>query len=108
MVRDLAAMRPRERGRVVRELAAGEHLTPSGERVRVSRVTLDRWSRAWREGGFQALVPAAREGVPRTPAGVLELAVAPRSCINLTAPRGDRGAETSAATGRMRVADTRN
>ena len=42
----------------------------------VSRVTLDRWVRAWREGGFEALVPTAREGVPRTPVGVLELAVA--------------------------------
>lgn len=76
LVRDLATMRPRERGRAVRELAAGEHLTPWGERVTVSRVTLDRWSRAWREGGFQALMPVAREGVPRTSAGVLELAVA--------------------------------
>jgi putative transposase len=47
-----------------------------GEWVRVSRVTLDRWVRAWREGGFEALVPAAREGVPRTDQGLLELAVA--------------------------------
>lgn len=76
LVRDLAMMRPRARGRAVRELAAREHLTPWGERVTVSRVTLDRWRRAWREGGFEALVPTAREGVPRTPVGVLELAVA--------------------------------
>jgi putative transposase len=76
LVRDLATMRPRARGRAVRELAACEHLTPWGERVTVSRVTLDRWRRAWREGGFEALVPTAREGVPRTPVGVLELAVA--------------------------------
>ena len=76
LVRDLDAMRPRERGRAVRELAARRHLTPWGERVRVSRVTLDRWRRMWRAGGFEALVPPAREGVPRTPAAVLELAVA--------------------------------
>jgi putative transposase len=76
LVRELDAMRPRERGRAVRQLAASEHLTPGGERVRVSRVTLDRWRRAWRAGGFEALVPPAREGVPRTPAAVLELAVA--------------------------------
>ena len=69
-------MSPRWRGLAVRELAAREHLTPWGERVRVSRVTLDRWVRAWRDGGFEALVPAAREGVPRTDAGLLELAVA--------------------------------
>jgi putative transposase len=76
LVRDLASMRPRARGRAMRELAAREHLTPWGERVRVSRVTLGRWLRAWRAGGFEALLPAAREGVPRTPAGVLGLAVA--------------------------------
>jgi putative transposase len=76
LVRELDAMRPRERGRAVRGLAASEHLTPWGERVRVSRVTLDRWRRAWRAGGFEALVPPAREGVPRTPVAVLELAVA--------------------------------
>lgn len=76
IVCELAAMSPRSRGRAVRELAGREHLTPWGERVRISRVTLDRWSRAWREGGFDALVPAAREGVPRTPTGLLELAVA--------------------------------
>ncbi|MGA2166308.1 MAG: DDE-type integrase/transposase/recombinase [Solirubrobacteraceae bacterium] len=76
MVRDVASMSPGQRGLAVRELAAREHLTPWGEWVRVSRVTLDRWVRAWREGGFEALVPAAREGVPRTDQGLLELAVA--------------------------------
>jgi putative transposase len=76
LVCELASMSPRARGRAVRELAGREHLTPWGERVRVSRVSLDRWVRAWREGGFDALVPTAREGVPRTPAGLLELAVA--------------------------------
>jgi transposase InsO family protein len=60
----------------MRELAAREHLTPWGERVPVSRVTLGRWLRAWRQGGFEALLPAAREGALRTPAGTLELAVA--------------------------------
>lgn len=76
LVRELDAMRPRERGRAVRQLAARWHLTPWGEQVRVSRKTLDRWRCRWRQGGFEALVPPAREGVPRTPAAVLELAVA--------------------------------
>jgi putative transposase len=76
LVCELAALTPRARGRAVRELAGREHLTPWGERVRVSRVTLDRWVRALREGGFDALVPPAREGMPRTPASLLELAVA--------------------------------
>jgi putative transposase len=74
IVCELAAMSPRARGRAVRELAGRELLTPWGERVSVSRVTLDRWVRALREGGFDALVPTARDGVPRTPAGLLELA----------------------------------
>jgi len=42
----------RQRGRLVRELAAMEHTGPRGERVRVSRASLDRWIRAWRAGGF--------------------------------------------------------
>ena len=45
------------RGRLVREIAAREHTDPAGRRVRVSRDTLDRWIRAWRRGGFDALVP---------------------------------------------------
>jgi putative transposase len=65
-----------ERGVLVRALAATEHAGPCGERVRVSRPTLDRWIRAWRGGGFDALVPSPRAPAPRTPAQVLELAVA--------------------------------
>jgi putative transposase len=60
-----------ERGEVVRELAGVDHVGPDGTRVRVGRSTLDRWIRAWRAGGFEALVPAARQGVWRTPAEVL-------------------------------------
>lgn len=68
----------RERGRLVRALAAQDHVGPGGERVRVSRNTLDRWIRAYRAGDFEALCPDPRVGVPRTPAEVLELAVALR------------------------------
>jgi putative transposase len=71
-----AALRPRQRGVVVRGLAAGEHTTPWGERVVVSRNTLDRWIRACRAGGFEALVPKPRAGVPLTPPSVLALAEA--------------------------------
>jgi putative transposase len=70
------ALSTRQRGRLVRELAAAEHAGPFGDRVRVSRVTLDRWIRAWRAGGFDALVPSTRNVEPRTPASVLELAAA--------------------------------
>ena len=66
----------RARGRLVRAVAAGEHLDPTGGRVRVSRDTLDRWIRAWRRGGFDALVPSPRQCTPRLPVEVVEMAVA--------------------------------
>jgi putative transposase len=44
--------------------------------VRVGRTTLDDWIRAYREGGFEALVPKPRVVTPRTLVGVLELAFA--------------------------------
>ncbi|MGH2842940.1 MAG: DDE-type integrase/transposase/recombinase [Solirubrobacteraceae bacterium] len=68
----------RERGRLVRAMAEREHLDPDGQWVRVSRTTLDRWIRAYRQGGFDALVPAPRQGQTRIPARVLELACALR------------------------------
>ncbi|MCA1678797.1 MAG: DDE-type integrase/transposase/recombinase, partial [Actinobacteria bacterium] len=64
----------RERGRLVRALADREHLDPDGRWVRVSRNTLDRWIRAYRQGGFEALVPTPRRGRNRTPELQLELA----------------------------------
>jgi len=67
----------RERGRLVRALAEREHLDPDGRWVRVTRNTLDRWIRAYREGGFDALVPAPRRAANSMPER-LELAVALR------------------------------
>jgi putative transposase len=67
----------RERGRLVRALAEREHLDPDGRWVRIGRNTLDRWIRAYREGGFDALVPAPRRPAEGTPER-LELAVALR------------------------------
>ena len=66
----------RARGRLVRDLAGREHAGPSGQRVQVSRVTLDRWILAWRRGGFEALLPSMRACEPVTSAAVLELAAA--------------------------------
>jgi putative transposase len=66
----------RQRGALVRELAAAEHRGPDGRPARVGRSTLDRWIRAWRAGGFDALAPGGRQALPRADAGVLELAVA--------------------------------
>jgi putative transposase len=69
----------RERGRMVRALAEREHLAPDGSRVRVTRTTLDRWIRAYRQGGFDGLIPAPRRVVNGTPERMLELAVALRA-----------------------------
>jgi putative transposase len=66
----------RARGRMVREIASREHTAPDGRRVRISRDTLDRWIRAWRRGGFDALVPDPRRSSPRLPAEVIEMAIA--------------------------------
>ena len=64
----------RQRGRMVRQLAAVDHVGPDGERVRVSRTTIDRWIRAYRAAGFDGLFPAGRTAQPYTPAAVLDLA----------------------------------
>lgn len=63
-----------ERGRLVRDLASRDHPGPHGGRVRVSRPTLDRWIRAYRGGGFAALVPRPRSSTPRTPSEILDIA----------------------------------
>jgi len=73
-----ASLSPRERGMLVRSLAAREHLGPDGRWVRVSRNTVDRWVRAYREGGFEALIPAPRRVANKTPERLLELACALR------------------------------
>lgn len=77
LIREAAdpGLSPAERGRLVRDLAGREHRGPDGQWVLVGRSTLDRWIRAWRAGGFDALVPAARRVGPRSDAGLLDLAV---------------------------------
>lgn len=71
-----AGLSKAERGRLVRELAAKEHTGPDGRPVRVGRTTLDDWIRAYRAGGYEALVPRPRTVTPRTPARIIELAIA--------------------------------
>ncbi len=70
------ALSSKQRGALVRALAASEHRGPFGRPVRYSRESLDRWIRAWRAGGFEALQPTARNCEPRTDPAVLELAAA--------------------------------
>ena len=66
LIREAAdpAHSPKERGKMVRELASREYTDPFGRRVRISRQTLDRWIRDWRAGGFDALVPNPRQCTP--------------------------------------------
>ena len=66
----------KQRGRLVRAVAARAHPGPFGTAVRISRATLDRWIRDYRAGGFAALVPTPRRVLAGTPPQVLELAVA--------------------------------
>ena len=70
------ALSTRQRGRRARELAQAEHAGPFGEKIRLSRNTIDRWARWYRSGGFDALVPQPAVVHPRTPGEVLELAAA--------------------------------
>jgi len=65
----------KQRGALVRQLAAKEHLGPDGQLITISRNTLDRWVRLLRDGGFEALLPATRDIGPRTPPRILEVAV---------------------------------
>src|SRR5580704_6852655 len=78
LIREAAepALSTRQRGKLVRAIAAREHADPSGRPVRLTRWTLDRWIRLWQQGGFDALVPSPRQSQPRTPREVLELAAA--------------------------------
>jgi putative transposase len=78
LVRDAAdgGLSKAQRGRLLGALADREHLGPDGRLVRVSRTTLGRWVRAYRHGGFDALVPRPKVVAVRTPAEMLELAFA--------------------------------
>jgi putative transposase len=66
---------PRQRGRLVRDLTGRDHVGPDGNRKRVARSTLDEWIRAYRTGGFDALIPAPGSRQPRTSTELLALAV---------------------------------
>lgn len=70
-----AELSGRDRGRLVRRLAGRTHVRPDGQRVRIGRSTLDRWIRAYRAGGYDALVPDPRAGVPLTDPEILDAAV---------------------------------
>ena len=76
LIRELALpeLSSRERGALINALAATDHAGPDGRRVTVSPVTLRRWLRAWRAGGFEALAPVVRHQPTRTPVEILAAA----------------------------------
>jgi putative transposase len=82
---------PRERGALVRALAGRPVEHPSGGLRSPGRSTLDRWIRAYRQGGFEALKPAECCPGPRTPASMLDQAAALR--LELPARTGGQIAE---------------
>ena len=51
---------PAERGALVRQIAARAHTHPDGSSRTYSRGAIDRWLRAWRKGGLEALRPSPR------------------------------------------------
>lgn len=78
LIREAAdpSLSKRERGAMIRAIAAESHKDPFGRIVKLTRWTLDRWVKDWHRGGFDALVPSPRQSQPRTPPEVLELATA--------------------------------
>jgi len=76
LVREAAddSLSTRQRGALVRQLAGKDHAGPGERRARVARGTIDRWIRAYRAGGFDALAPVARAGEPVTDRALLDLA----------------------------------
>ena len=64
----------RQRGVLVTAIAGREHDGPFGEKITVSRPTIDRWCRWWRAEGFAGLVPRPAQVHPRTPVEVLDMA----------------------------------
>jgi len=90
----------RQRGRLVRHLAGCDHAGPKGRRVRVARGTIDRWIRAYRRSGFEALAPTARTGEPVTEKRLLDLAEAlKREGPRRTAAQVTQIIRTAEATG---------
>jgi putative transposase len=73
LVREAADERleARQRGVLVREVAGKLHAHPADGLRQVSRGTLDRWIRAYRAGGFEALKPALPEVGSRTDPAIL-------------------------------------
>lgn len=68
---------PEEAGRLLSKLAESEHLFPDGQRRRVSRATLWRKWKQYREGGFEALLPKRRKdrGKPRKAQKMIQRAI---------------------------------
>src|SRR3981189_2024677 len=58
----------RQRGAMIRAIAAQPHTDPTGRTVRLTRWTLDRWVQEWRRGGVDAPGPHTPPPQTRHPA----------------------------------------
>ena len=61
----------------LREKAAADHSIPGSPRIRVAPETLRHWLKAWRRGGFDALLPKGRADLGRSRALPQAVADAP-------------------------------
>jgi putative transposase len=98
----------RERGALVRQIAARAHAHPDGSSRTYSRGTIDRWLRAWRKGGgLAALKPAERAdtGMVRAhpelfaEAAALRLELPGRTRTRTGRPAGTRAARSTGGCG---------
>ena len=94
----------RERGHVVRTLAARAHRYPDGSWVRITRGTIDRWLRAYRDRSLDGLRPEKRSdtGAVRRHPELIDLAAALR--IELPARSAAHIADIIAARHGVRLA----
>ena len=60
-------LEPAERGVVVRAKTTRAHTHPDGTLRHYSRASIDRWIRAWRRGGLEALRPETRSDTGAVP-----------------------------------------
>jgi hypothetical protein len=102
---------PAERGLLVRQVAARAHTRPDGSPCTVSRNTLDRWLRAYREHGLDGLRPGTRSdsGVVRRRGGAAQRALDHRRAGGplRSPPPGRRAATMSAIWAALRAGCSR-
>ena len=60
---------------LIEEAAAKEYCIPGSEKTKISTRSIERYLKAYREGGWEALMPAVREGKSRIPKEYIDQAI---------------------------------